>query len=68
MSKKKGPKSELVDKPPKPNALVIRGSADWREWVKRAAREDRVSVAVFLDRAAAAYAKMIGFKETPPDR
>ena len=52
----------------KPNGLVIRASNEWREWIRRAADHDRTTVADFLDRAAAIYARQLGFKEMPPKR
>jgi uncharacterized protein (DUF1778 family) len=53
---------------PRRNALVVRGSIEWREWLKRAAKHEKSTTAEFLDRAAAVYARQIGFKEAPPER
>jgi hypothetical protein len=60
---KKDEKSE-----PKPRTLGIRASGEWADWLERAAKHDRAKVAAFLDRAAAHYAKAIGFNEAPPER
>jgi uncharacterized protein (DUF1778 family) len=48
--------------------LVVRGSAEWRDWIKRAAEYERTTVADFIDRAAADRARQNGFKEAPPKR
>ena len=52
----------------KPNAIVIRGSQEWWEWLKEAADHERTTVAEFADRAFAARAKANGFKREPPKR
>lgn len=67
MAKKKASKPKKMSKVT-PNAVVVRGSAEWREWLKRAAAHEQSSMAEFLDRAARAYAKKIGFTEGAPDR
>jgi uncharacterized protein (DUF1778 family) len=51
-----------------PNAVVVRGKPEWREWLKRAAAHEQSTMAEFLDRAARLYAKKIGFTEGAPDR
>lgn len=62
-------KKPEADAAPKPNSLVVRGSVEWREWLREAADHDRAqSVADYLDRAAAAYARQIGFKKGAPKR
>lgn len=53
---------------PKPRTIGVRASGEWAEWVERAAKHDRASIAGFLDRAAAFYARSIGFTEPPPER
>jgi hypothetical protein len=47
---------------------AIRMSDGYAEWIERAAKADRTTVAGFLDRAAADRAKAIGFDEAPPER
>jgi hypothetical protein len=53
---------------PRPNALVVRGSAEWREWLRKVAEHDRTSVAEAIDRAMVDYARKIGVKEGAPKR
>jgi hypothetical protein len=53
--------------PGKPLVAQIRGSAVWKEWVERLAKENRQSVAGMIDLALAHYARAHGFSE-PPDR
>ena len=48
--------------------LGMRVSDSYAEWLAKAAKHDRVTVAAFLDRAAADRAAAIGFTEPPPDR
>lgn len=48
--------------------IGIRVSAAYADWLANAARYDRVTIAAFLDRAAADRARAIGFDETPPER
>lgn len=52
----------------KPLAVQVRGSAEWKAWVEKLAAFDRGTVADVADRAMAAYARMIGFGEPPPER
>jgi hypothetical protein len=49
-------------------AIAFRVTEEYAEWLNRAARADRVTIAGFLDRAAADRAKAIGFNEPPPER
>lgn len=51
-----------------PNAVVLRGSLEWREWLKRAAASEQSSMAEFVDRAVRLYAKKIKFNEEAPER
>lgn len=67
MAKKK-PDPRPAEKPPKPNALVVRGSVEWREWVKELADFDRTTVADEIDRALVDRARQIGFKKVAPKR
>ena len=46
----------------------IRVSTAYADWLVKAARYDRVTIAAFLDRAAADRALAIGFTEAPPER
>ncbi len=55
--------------PAKQNALVIRGSVAWREWLSELAEHDRApSVAHVVDKALADYARTVGFKKGAPRR
>ena len=49
-------------------AVAFRAMPDYVEWLERAARHDRASVATFLDRAATERAKAIGFNDPAPER
>jgi hypothetical protein len=46
----------------------IRVSNAYADWLERVAKQDRATIAGFLDRAAADRAKAIGFDEVPPER
>jgi hypothetical protein len=65
MAKKKPPAPGPASKP---NGLVIRSSAEWRDTLKRAAKHDGRAMAEFIDRAVRMYAKTTGFVEEWPDR
>jgi uncharacterized protein (DUF1778 family) len=53
---------------PEFRTIGLRTSREWAAWLAKAAKSDRVDVAKFLERAAIAYAKQIGFTDSPPDR
>jgi hypothetical protein len=65
-----GGKERRKSPDPEPRAVLfsVRGRPSWHEWLKRLADYDRSSVVEVLDRAAARYAKLIGFEEPPPER
>ncbi len=48
--------------------IGIRVSNAYAEWLAEAAKHDRVTIAAFLDRAAADRARVIGFAQVPPPR
>lgn len=48
--------------------IGLRVTRGWADWLERAAKHDRVTVATFLDKAAADRARAIGFDEAPPER
>jgi hypothetical protein len=48
--------------------IGIRVSAEYADWLERAAKHDRLTIAAFLDKAAGDRAKAIGFEEPPPER
>ena len=64
----KGPRRNPDEWERKPLVLQMRGSAEWKAWVERLAKFDRGSVADVTDRALAAYARLVGFTEKPPER
>lgn len=55
---------------PVPNfrTIGVRVSEEYAEWLTRAAKHDRTTIATFLDKAATDRAAAIGFSEPPPDR
>lgn len=48
-----------------PNAITIRGSADWYEWVKRLAARHGLKPTSFICMLLAEKAAEIGFEEQP---
>jgi uncharacterized protein (DUF1778 family) len=48
--------------------VTFRATPEYADWLIRAAKADRASVATFLDRAATDRAKAIGFDEPAPER
>jgi hypothetical protein len=68
--KKQGPRSpknkERLD--PGFRTIGIRASVAYADWLTKVAEHDRVTIAAFLDKAAAERATRIGFTETPPRR
>ncbi len=62
-------KSRKTEAPgPKPTALTIKGSLEWRAWVDRGAEHCRTDVAKLVDAALVDYLKSRGFQEEPPRR
>jgi hypothetical protein len=53
---------------PKARTIGVRSSAEYAEWVERAAKHCRTDVAKLIDAALAEYARARGFDELPPDR
>lgn len=51
----------------KPTAINLRGSPEWKQWVKDLAQENRQDVSVLIDMLLARYAKETGFRN-PPER
>lgn len=52
----------------KATVLAIKGSAEWKEWLDRAARHCRVSTSALVDLALTRYVKEQGFDDPPPQR
>jgi hypothetical protein len=61
-------KSDPPDMPPRQSAFTIKGTAEWKAWVERAADHCRDSVSSLFDKAVADYVKAHGFEEPPPRR
>jgi len=53
---------------PRPTALTIKGSMEWRAWVDRGAKHCRTDVAKLVDAALVSHLKAQGFAEPPPER
>jgi hypothetical protein len=66
--KPKGKPKSKARQGPGFRTLGIRVSDAYAAWLGRAAKRDRVTIAAFLDRAAADRARAIGFDEAPPER
>lgn len=66
MAKPKARKTKADDK--EIRTIGVRSTNAWAEWLERAAKHSRTTVASFLDRAAAELAKGNGFDEAPPER
>jgi hypothetical protein len=52
----------------KPLILQMRGSEKWKDWVERAAKFNRTTVANMIDMALTKFVRDSGFKEEPPER
>jgi hypothetical protein len=53
---------------PKPHKMTTRGlrmTEDYAAWLDSLADQERMGVSTLVDRAVAAYAKSVGFKEPP---
>jgi hypothetical protein len=68
--KKKGARSPKNKERQGPGfrTIGIRVSEAYAEWLDRAAKHSRVTIAAFLDRGAAREARFAGFDEAPPER
>lgn len=63
--------SKPKDRPapgPRPTALTIKGTLEWRGWVERGADHCRTDVAKLVDAALVHYLQAQGFTEPPPKR
>jgi hypothetical protein len=49
-----------------PNAITIRGSAEWKDWLDRFAAKMRVKPTAIIDLALAKLAEQERFPEPPP--
>lgn len=48
-----------------PFAIQVRGTPQWKQWVKELAEANRQDVAGLVDQALARLAKEIGFRDPP---
>ncbi len=53
--------------PRQPQAVNLRGSNAWKEWLEELAKANRQSISGVIDTALATFARQIGFRE-PPQR
>jgi hypothetical protein len=53
---------------PKPTVISLKGSDEWREWLRRYADFCRTDAAKLIDAALITHAKIVGFTEKPPRR
>jgi hypothetical protein len=53
---------------PRQVILSVRGSAEWRDWLNRLAKHNRVKSADAIDHALVMWARATGFLEPPPER
>ncbi|MGO9923896.1 MAG: hypothetical protein ACLQIB_55510 [Isosphaeraceae bacterium] len=49
-----------------PNAITIRGSAEWKQWLERFAAKMRLKPTAMIDMALAKLAEQERFAEPPP--
>ena len=69
MAKSKAPKEQPAPVPgPRPTALTIKGTLEWRAWADELAEHCRTDVAKVVDAAMIEYAKAKGFLKPPPKR
>ena len=68
MAKKRTAKPTAVaaNKGAQPNAITIRGSAEWKEWLDQIAAKLRTKPTQLIDALLAEKAAQIGFREPPP--
>lgn len=52
----------------KPIIVTLRGTPEFKEFIERYAKRDRLSVADFVERAIVRYAKELGAEEEIPER
>lgn len=51
-----------------PSAVLIKGGAEWREWLDELTAHCRLSKVDVIDQALAAYAKQVKFPKPAPRR
>lgn len=69
MAKKKtGPKPNSEEWKITPLAIQVRGSVEFKEWVRGLAEFDATDVSEVVERALGAYARQIGYDKARPRR
>ncbi len=63
---KRTPRSSSQPVPTQPNAITIRGSAEWKEWLEAFAAKMRSKPTAIIDLALAKLAAQEGFSDPPP--
>jgi hypothetical protein len=61
-------KSDPVGMPPRPTAVTIKATPEWKSWVEGVAAHCRDTVSALFDKAVAEYAKAHGYDVPPPPR
>jgi hypothetical protein len=59
-------KTAVVTKGTQPNAITLRGSAEWKDWLDRFAARMRSKPTAIIDLALAKLAEQERFPEPPP--
>jgi hypothetical protein len=62
------PKKLAGKKAAGPKTIGVRSTAEWADWLDRAARHCRTDIAKLIDASVAEYVKARGFTENPPER
>ena len=66
MATKRKTKQRTTMKGTQPNAIAIRGSREWKEWLDEFAAKLRSKPAKIIDLSLAKLAAQEGFREPPP--
>jgi hypothetical protein len=59
-------KNDPAKKGTQPNAITIRGSEEWKDWLDQFAAKMRSKPTAVIDLALAKLAQQEGFREPPP--
>jgi hypothetical protein len=61
-------KTDKPDSPPRPHAVVVKGTPEWKSWIEDAAVHCRTNVSALVDIAVTEYVKAHGYHVPPPPR
>jgi hypothetical protein len=61
-------KSDKPGSPPRPHAVVVKGTLEWKEWIENAAEHCRTNVSSLVDIAVTQYVRAQGYEVKPPPR